>query len=351
MLSGIVAGVLSSVLIFGASPTSTNYALPSYQIGSGGTSSSTSTNYKLNGVAGTQTSSQLSSTSYKLSSGYNPTLNANVPAAPTLSNPASYYNKLQLVIDTGGNPSDTTYLIAISPDNFTTTYYVQPDNSISASYTITAYRTYASYGSGSGFLILGLLPNTTYTVRVKAMRGNFTESAYSPDSNAVATVGQTLSFGLSTTLTATPPFTASFSSLAAGSVFAANADIDIALTTNANLGGSVYVRSSNAALVSSAASYSISSATADLAAAQSGYGAQVVSATQSSGGPFVSVSPFDNTADNVGMLSTTLQEFLTTTSPIIGATSTMRLKAKADSLTPSSSDYTDTLTVVAAMNY
>lgn len=351
MLEGIVTGLMSGLLLFGAAPTSTNYVLPSYQVGSGGTSSSTSTTYKLNGVAGTQTSSQLSSTSYKLSSGYNPTLNANVPAAPTLTNPASYYDKLQLVLDTANNPSDTTYLVAISPDNFTTTYYVQPDNSISGSYTISAYRTYVSYGSGSGFLILGLSPNTTYKVKVKAMRGSFTESGFSPESSAVATVGQTLSFGLSTTLTSTPPFTASFTSLAAGSVNAANADIDVSLTTNANLGGSVYVRSTNAALVSAAASYSINSATVDLAAAQSGYGAQVVSASQSSGGPIVSVSPFNNSADNIGLLSTTLQEFLTTTSPIIGATSTLRLKAKADALTPSSTDYTDVLTVVAAMNY
>lgn len=351
MLNGILHGLIGSVLLFAASPTSTNYVLPSYEIGSGGTSSSSSTNYGLNGVSGTQTTSQQTSTSYALTSGYNPTMNANVPSAPTLSNPSNYYDKLQLVLNDGGNPTDTVFLVAISPDNFTTTYYVQPDNSISGTYTIAAYRTYASFGGGSGFLVLGLSPNTTYKVKVKAMRGGFTESAYSPESSAVATVGQSLSFGVTTTLTPTPPFSASFSSLSAGTVFAANADINISLTTNANSGGSVYVRSSNAALTSVAAGHAITSATADLASVASGYGAQVVSATQSGGGPIVGVSPFDNTADNVGAVTTNLQPFLMSANPITAAASALRLKAKSSVTTPATTDYADQLTIVAAMNY
>lgn len=351
MFTEFIYSALAGLVVFAASPTSTNYVLPAYDFGSGGTDSSSSTSYMLNGVSGTQTGTQHTSTSYALGSGYNPTLNANVPAAPTLSNPSSYYDKLQLTINDGGNPTDTVFLIAVSPDNFVTTYYVQPDNSISLSYTLATYRTYASYGSGSGFLLLGLNPNTTYTAKVKAMRGNFTESAYSPVSSGVATVGQVLSFGLTTTLTVTPPFIANFSSLSAGTVFAADADVNINFTTNANAGGSVYIKSANGALSSVAASYSITSATTDLAVASKGYGVQVTSATQSSGGPISSQAPFNGAADNVGALTSVLQELVRSSNPVTAAASTFRIKAKTDPLVPSMSDYTDQLTVVAAMNY
>lgn len=342
---------MASLLIVAASPTSTNYVLPSYDFGSGGTDGSTSTSYSLNGISGTQDGSLLTSTSYSLQSGVNGTMQANVPAAPTLSNPSNYYDKLALVLDDGGNPTDTVFLIAISPDNFTTTYYVQPDNGISATYTLATYRTYASYGGGSGFLVLGLSPSTTYKAKVRAIRGSFTESGFSPESSAVATSGKTLTFGVTTTLTSTPPFTANFSSLPSGSIVAADADISLSLTTNANSGGSVYIKSANAALTSSAAGSSITSATADLASVQSGYGAQIQSATQVSGGPIVGQSPYNGAADNVGVLVNNLSELLKSANPVTGMSATVRLKAKSNALTPASTDYADTLTLVAAMNY
>jgi len=351
MIGNVLGGIALVMSLFAASPTSTNYVLPSYDIGSGGTDSSTSTSYKLNGTAGTQTAIQQTSSSYNLGSGENPTQDANVPPAPTLTNPSSYYDRLLLVVNDGGNPSDTKYLIAISSDNFTTTNYVQTDNSIGGTYTFTTYRTYASYGSGSGFLILGLSPNTTYKVKVRAIRGNFTESAYSPTTSGVATVGQSLSFGLTTTLSGTPPFTANFSGLTPGSVFAADADVNVALTTNALNGGAVYIKSSNGALVSSSQSYSISSASTDLALAAQGYGAQIISASQVSGGPLTAQSPFSGASDNVGVLTSALQQLLATSGPITTGTSAIRLKAKAGNTAPAATDFADQLTIVAAMNY
>lgn len=351
MFGNILGGMALLVSLFAASPTSTNYVLPSYDIGSGGTDASSSSSYKLNAIAGSQSGDNQSSTSYSVRSGENPTQDANVPPAPTLTNPSSYYDRLLLVVNTGNNPTDTKYLIAISNDNFTTTNYVQTDNSIGASYTFTTYRTYASYGSGSGFNILGLSPNTTYKVKVRAIRGNFTESAYGPTTSGVATVGQSLSFGLTTTLTGTPPFTANFSGLVPGTVFAANADVNVALTTNALNGGAVYIQSSNSALFSASQSYSITSATTDLASAAKGYGAQVTSVSQASGGPLTAQSPFNGSADNIGGLTTALQQFLTTTGPITTGASTLRLKAKADSIVPAATDFGDQLTIIAAMNY
>ncbi len=351
MLSGLTQGFLASLIMFASSPTSTNYVLPSYDIGSGGTDVSTSTNYSLNGVAGSVGGDQHSSTSYSLKDGLNPTQDANVPPAPTLSNPASYYDRLQLVLNTGGNPTDARYLVAISSDGFATTNYVQGDNSIGSTYTGATFRTYASYGAGSGFLILGLSPSTTYTVKVKAIRGNFTESAFGPVTGAVATAGQTISFGLSTTLTPTPPYAADFSNLTAGAVSSANADINLSLSTNAQNGGAIYIESANGSLFSASQSFSISSSSTDLALAANGYGAQVTSTSQSSGGPVTAQAPYNGTLDNVGQLSSVLSQLITTANPVSGAAATIRLKAKVDAITPATSDFSDTITIIAAMNY
>ena len=64
-----------------------------------------------------------------------------------------------------------------------------------------------------------------------------------------------------------------------------NATIIVDITTNALNGGDIVVKSQNASLSSTVASSSITSATADLSSANSGYGAQVTSASQSGGGP------------------------------------------------------------------
>ncbi len=353
MVSGYVGKFVMGgfALLLAASPTSTNYVLPSFDIGSGGTDASSSTSYQLNGIAGSQGGAPHTSTSYSIKDGLNPTQDATVPPAPTLSNPANYYDRLLLEIDTGGNSSDTRYLVAISDDSFTTTSYVQLDNSIGTSYSLATFRTYASYGGVSGFLILGLTPSTTYTVKIKAIRGDFTESAYGPTTSGVATAGQTISFGVSTTLTGTPPFNTQFSSLVPGSVSSADADINIDVTTNAMNGGTVYIQSSNGALFSASESFSISSSSTDLALALNGYGAQVISVTQSSGGPFIAEPPFDGVSDVVGQISSALSEILSSSTPVTGASASVRLKAKADVLTPATTDFSDVVTVIAAMNY
>lgn len=336
--------------LFAATPTSTNYTLKTFDIGGGGGSGS-STNYKLNAITGTQTSDSATSTNYAVDPGAAPPINSNVPTAPTISNPSSYYDRLKLVLTTNSDPTDTKYAIAISTDNFATvTRYVKSDNSTGSTLAITDYQTYASWGGASGFLILGLQQNTTYTVKVKAFQGNFSESAYGPTASA-ATVAPSLTFGVATTLTGTPPFTMNFTSLASGSVFSGNADASISLTTNALSGGAVYIKDLNNGLLSSGASYTVSSATADLSLAASGYGAIVTAASQSSGGPLTAASPYNGASNNVGIISTSLRQVATSSTSVTGGTLTVRVKAKTDSTTPASTDYADTLTFIAAMLY
>lgn len=344
-LFGLAVGAL---LLFGAAPSSTNYTLKSYDVGGSGASSSSS-NYKLNGNAGSQSGSTGTSTNYGDNNGVLGTSNSNVPPAPSFTNPSSYYDKLKIVVNTGNNPSDAKYLIAISDDNFVTTQYVQSDSSVGSSQAIANYQAYSSWGGASGFLVIGLNPATTYKVKVKALQGNFSGSAFGPTASA-ATVATSLTMSLTTTLTGTPPFPVSLT-LTPGSVIDGNADAIVGLDSNANGGGTLYIRSLNAGLTSVLASTTIASATADLSSAGSGYGVQVVSTGQTSGGPFGSLSPFNVAGSNVGALTTAYQPLATSTAPLVGGTSTIRLKGKASTTTPAATDYTDTVTFVIAMQF
>jgi hypothetical protein len=336
--------------LFAASPSSTSFTLKAYDMGGGGGTGSSAT-YKLNGVSGTQTGATNTSSTYNVRSGEVSAANSNVPPAPAFTNPSSYYDRLRLILNTGNNPSDTKYAIAISPDGFaTTTQYVKSDHSTGSTLALADYQTYAAWGGASGFLILGLQQNTTYTVKVKAYQGSFSGSGFGPTATA-ATVQPQITFAVATTATATPPFTLSFTGLTLGTVFNAINDASISLTTNALSGGSVYLKGANGGLKSDSAAYTISSSSTDLSSAARGYGAVVTAVGQTSGGPFVSAAPFNGAGNNVGALTATLQQVAATTSPVTGGSLTVRLKAKTDLSVPEATDYTDTLTFIAAMSY
>ena len=178
-----------------AGPNSTNYELESYGFGAGGESMS-STNYKADGTVGEVEFGQLSSTNYKVNSGLTFTTLANVPPAPTFTNPGDNYDRLKIIINTGNNPSDAEYAVAISTDNFVSnTQYVQSDFTIGSSFGDSNFIPYSTWGSGSGVFISGLSSSTTYYVKVKARKGDYTETAYGPAASAGTSL-PSLTFGL-----------------------------------------------------------------------------------------------------------------------------------------------------------
>jgi len=340
-------------LLFAATPNSTNYTLRNYDYGSGGTGGSTSTNYKLNATTGGSSNTSGTSTNYSVKPGEVNVQQAYVPAAPTFTNPASYYDKLKVVINPGANPTDTKFSIAISSDGFVTTQYVQTDDTVGATLPIAAYQTYATWGGASGFLIIGLSPSTTYQIKVNAIQGNFTQTQYGPTASA-ATVAPAITFDIDTSpidTSTSPPYTASFGSLLPATVTSANNKVWVSLDTNGDAGGNIYIASLNGGLKSAAFGTTITSATANLAAASTGYGAQGSSATQTSGGPFTIVSPYNVSAQNVGALSTTLKPIFTTTAPITAGRASLILMAKVASTTTAASDYQDILTITAAASF
>lgn len=339
-----------------ALPASTNYEMHDFAFGSGGVGQTDSTSYSLNAVTG-ETSAvgvKLNGTTYSLGPGLQFVRQAAVPPAPTLTNASSYYNKLLLQIATGGNPTDTTYAIAISPDSWVTTYYVQNDNTVGATLGSEDYQTYANWGGGSGEFIVGLSANTTYAVKVKAMQGKFTETEYSSEVTA-ATAQVSLTYDIDIAATdseSSPPYTIAFGNLSPGSVTTASNYIWLDLASNAESGAFVYVRGTNNGLLSANQSYTIPSVSADLAGQSEGYGIRVNTTAQTSGGPLTAVAPYVGAGDTVGSLTTTSQTIVNSgAAPIVGGRASILVKSKISALTPAASDYTDTILAVASATF
>lgn len=175
----------------------------SYQIENstldGGGEESSSTNYTSRDSISDIESGSSSSSNYVNPSGFQPGAYPGIPGQPTLTNTGgTLYNSLDFVVVTGdGQQSDTTYAIAISSDDFVTTYFIQTDDTLG---TAEAWQTYAGWNSGTGERVTGLSPSTTYKIKVKASYGagsdaEDTESGYSQTATA-ATVAPSLTFSI-----------------------------------------------------------------------------------------------------------------------------------------------------------
>lgn len=336
-------------------PTSTNYKITDFTFGGGGSANSTSTNYSLFGVLGEVETGKPGSTNYKLGAGLSYTFAANVPPAPTFTNPDNYYNKLKIVINEGGNPSDAKYAIAISTDNFVAdTKYVQSDNTVSATLGTEDWQTYTSWGGAAGVNITGLTPGTTYTVKAAAKRGNFTETGFGPTVQA-STVSPSLTFDIdvaSTDTETSPPFTVSIGELTAATVITATNKVWVDVDTNGTSGATIYVYGTNNGLLSSATSYTISAVSANLASATEGYGARGSSVSQTSGGPMQILAPYNGVSDNVGIVDSSKRVvFDSSNQPVTAGRASFEIKAKASAVAKAATDYSDTLTVITSSSF
>ncbi len=353
MISGlVVAGFL--LTSFAALPSTTNYELNSYGFGSGGTANSGTANYSLEGISGEISGQTPSTANYSTPPGFVQTQQANVPKV-TVTNPSNYYDKLKFVIDQQGNPTDALYALQVKVNDATcdfttgTIRYIKSDNTLGSTLSLSDYQTYAVWGGGSGANVIGLAANTNYCVRAKATQGQFTESAYGPTSSA-ATVGQSLSFCVHTGSCGSAN-SITFSGLVANNVSNSPSNIGVDFATNADFGGNVYIYDLNSGLHSTTASYTLASATADLSSASEGYGAQIISASQSSGGPFSKVSPFDGSGNNIGGLSSTISTIFTSSASVTGGAGSIQLQVRPSSTTPEATDYADTITLIAAASF
>lgn len=345
----------SSLMLFLlAMPASNNYEIHDFAFGSGGVGNADSAGYSLNAVSGQTGTGSLDGSAFTLGVGLAYERQANTPAAPTLTNPNNYYNKLLLQINPASNPTDAVYAVAISSDNWVTTRYVQSDNTVGNVLGIEDYQTYANWGGVGGELIVGLSANMTYAVKVKAMHGKFTESAYSAASSvATSQVSLTYDIDISATDTeSSPPYIIAFGALTPGSVMTASSKVWLDLASNAESGAFVYVRGLNNGLASATQAHTIPAVTADLTGQSEGYGIRVASTSQTTGGPLAAVSPFVGAGESVGALSTTSQTIIDSSSvPIVGGRASILVKAKVSSMTPAAADYADVITAVASASF
>jgi hypothetical protein len=218
-------------------PSSSNYKLQNYSFGAGGTTNSTSSNYGLNGIAGEVEFGQPGSSNYKVGSGLTYMMKANVPGAPTLSTPNTNYDRILFVLNTGSNPSDTTFALQISTssDFSTGVNYIKQDGTVGATLATTDFKTYTNWGGASGTYVTGLTSNTTYYIRAKAKQGDFTESEYGP-SASITTQNPALTFTINN-----PAIT--FNNLNGGNSYTDSSQSDtLTTTTNSNNGFIVYGR-------------------------------------------------------------------------------------------------------------
>jgi hypothetical protein len=226
--------------------------------------------------------------------------------------------------------------------------YVQPDGTLSSTLLLSDYQTAAAWASTS--YAIGLTPSTTYYAAARSTQGKFTESAYGPVVS-LATAAPSLTFGLVTSNQATPPFSIDLGTLQAGNINSSGQTINTSLTTNAASGGNIYVGGKNGGLLSSSTGYQINAVSSDLTSVNEGFGAQSASATQTSGGPFSVVTPFNGSGTVVGLVSPTLASLYSSSNPVTGGAGTLVLKAKAASRDVAASDYQEILTFVAAGNF
>ena len=299
--------LLASTLVFAELPSSTNYKIQSYGFGAGGIASSSSQTFNLFGIAGELESASSSSQNYNIGSGLTFLLKANVPPAPTFTNPSNNYDRLKFVLSTDGNPTDTTYAIAISEDNFATDIrYIKSDNTVGTTLAATDWQSYANWGGASGEYVTGLDQAQTYYIKVKAKRGNYTESEYGPAAS-VATTNASLTFSIDSAAV-------TFSNLNSGNSFTDSSKSTVLTTSTNAYNGYIINARETAALATPSATIADYGSPNSAPTTWSGYGFGYTTNDSSltggtadrftNGGPkyagFTTSSPGDPVADHPG---------------------------------------------------
>jgi hypothetical protein len=246
---------------------------------------------------------------------------------------------LGCIINTGTDPSDATYAIAVSTNNFVTTNYVQASDALSTS---PVFQSYSTWGSGSGFDITGLSSGVTYEVEVSAQQGLFTNTEYGAYASA-STVSTAIIFSLS-------PNSSSLGTFLPNTIITSS-NFSFTFGTSAASGGTIYVAGQNSGFYSSSFSYTIPAYTGNLATATQGFGVQGSSASETSGGPFIISNPFNGSGNNIGAESTTYAPIFTSSASITGGTANADVQVKALDSAPAASDYTEVLTFLASASF
>lgn len=326
--------------VYATNPQSTTYELKSYGFGAGGIATTSSTTYSMFGTAGEIDNASTESNTYRANAGLVFTMQANVPPAPSFTNPGNNYDRLQIIVNTGGNPSDAQFAIAISKNNWQTTQYIQNDYTIGSTIAWLSYTGTVSWNGASGFYVTGLTNSTAYSIKVKARQGYVTESAWGPSISA-STVDPTLTFGIDSSII-------TFSNLNSGNSYTDSSKSTVLTTsTNAYNGYIVYGHDTGALDATHIPNYTSPNSAPTLWSG-TGFGyttndSNLTGGTANrftSGGPnyagFTTSSPGDPVADHLGPV----------TASISNEQFTISYRVTADTQTPAGTYGTTVLYVV-----
>jgi hypothetical protein len=355
-----VVAVLSLVTaphnLYALTLVGSQYQLENPTFTSGGGSKSSAGIYSVQDAAGAS-SSDASSTNFKVQTGSIKPLLPGVPGVPTFTNTGgTLYSNLDFVVLNGGNAADTEFAIAISDDNFTTTNFVQTNDTIN---TTVAWQTYANWGSASGERLVQLAANTTYKIKVKARIGAGNESGYSSTSTAatvnpsltmtVAGVSTSTSVGGTTTNITTTPIAVPFGNLSIGSIKIGAQTVTVSTNAVSGYTTSVFqdgaLRKTNGTTIPALTATNTSPAAWPLSITDGRFGYHSTDSTLCTGttGRFTS-------ADTFAALSTTPFEVACNTAAVTNESTSIVYKVEVEGLQPPG-DYQNKISYITSAQY
>ncbi|MCC7290287.1 hypothetical protein IT417_03495 [bacterium] len=389
---------LNFLPVFAEDLNSTNFKITGATMNSGGeTSQAGSGNFKLLNTMGDFSGDpRVLSTNYRAGIGEVEIFTANVPqiscfetttsgsssctTGPAYLNtngmvrvcgPTGCYDRARFEIDSQSNPSDTLYAIQLSTDNFASDIRyidgVTHKPITSSNVTIDDYLTKSAWETDATN-VLGLDASTTYKLRAKALHGDFTESDPGPSATAT-TASATMSFdidiadttGVSTESSA--PYTVNFNNsdrlVQTGPAQTSDDLIWLDGQTNGSGGLSILFKGQNGGLNSTTASYTITSASADLDGVVEGFGIQSYYKSQlyelgSGNGSLATlsvISPYNGAGNNVGIIDAVFSKVYESNGPTHTGRVGLLLKARASGSATPATDYTETVTIVIVPKY
>jgi len=334
---------LAGLALFGAISSSSHFQLQSFSLNSGGTTGpADSSSHQLVATLGEQTGALAAGINKFYTSGLVYALSTDVPNPPTVSNGGgTYYNKLKFTINNSNEPSDVSYAVGVNTDGSISNFsFVQSDGALGVS---RYYQNYTGWGGASGSVATNLNPGTTYYFSVFAKQSTFGAPISNSNLASIATVNPSLSFSLN-------PSSIDLGNLNAG-VLVTDSSLAVNFLTNAYNGAQVFLAGSSTGLVSTTnGNYTINVTppSQDLDSLSEGFGARVGATTGSSYAEG-SYAQFGG-GNVVGAIYTTFSPIFGLNFPGAGGGQVI-LQAKTSTTTPSGSDYTETLTFVAAASY
>jgi hypothetical protein len=274
------------------------------------------------------------------------------------------YNKARFEIDTKDNPSDTLYAVMISQDSFVSDIrYIDASSFWPENYSdhnLNDFMTKEDWELET-FNIQGLEANTTYYIKIFALKGDFTQTDPGPSSSVTTATGAVF-FDIDiagqgqTTAESAAPYSISFTGLyeliGGSAAITAGDRIWMDAESNSQGGFAIIMNGINGGLYSDTTTQLLASATADLDQVASGFGLQ---SEYVDSDPYLSSitveSNYGGTYNSVGEISTTPNRIYQADGPVNNGRMGIKVIAKPGTTYTPASDYQETIYLIFVPRY